>query len=117
MAACVLAGALRGGSGGVARGPRGEQRVPRGVPQDMDPIELVPEEPIGALGRVFRSIRAHPGLGLVPDDFRALGRWPKYLELAWSDARNRDDEPRARAALTQLSRQAEEAAAQMPVRV
>src|SRR6266436_5106923 len=72
MATCVLAEALQGGAGGVSRGPRGEQRVPRGVPQDMDPIELVPEEAEGTLAKVFRSIRAHLGLGLVPDDFRAL---------------------------------------------
>src|SRR5438067_9996124 len=104
MAVSVLAEALSGGVGGVARGPRGEQRVPRGVPHDMDPIELVPEDANGTLAKVFRSIRMHLGLGLVPDDFRALGRWPKYLELAWADARKRDDEPVARAALNELSR-------------
>jgi hypothetical protein len=116
MAACVLGEALRGSAGGVSRGPRGEQRVPRGVPQDMDPIELVPEEPNGMLAKVFRSIRAHLGLGLVPDDFRALGRWPKYLELAWDDARKRDDESAARSALKELETQAGEAARQLPVR-
>lgn len=117
MAVAVLAEALDGGVGGVSRGARGEQRVPRGVPQDMDPIELVPEEPNGALGKVFRGIRAHLGIGIVPDDFRALGRWSKYLELAWSDARKRDDEPAARAALKELSTQAQDAARQLPVRV
>ena len=115
MAACVLAEALQGGVGGVSRGPRGEQRVPRGVPQDMDPIELVPEDADGALAKVFRSIRAHLGLGLVPDDFRALGRWPKYLELAWSDARKRDEE--SGGAVKDLGAQAEDAARQLPVRV
>src|SRR5438067_7214958 len=104
MAVCVLAEALSGGVGGVARGPRGEQRVPRGVPHDMDPIELVPEAANGTLAKVFRSIRMHLGLGLVPDDFRALGRWPKYLDIDWADARKRDDEPVARAALNELSR-------------
>jgi len=117
MAVCGLAEALSGGVGGVARGPRGEQRVPRGVPHDMDPIELVPEDANGTLAKVFRSIRMHLGLGLVPDDFRALGRWPKYLDLAWADARKRDDEPVARAALNELGRSAEDAAAQLPVRV
>src|SRR6266446_1192573 len=115
MAVTVLAEALSGGVGGVSSGPRGEQRVPRGVPQDMDPIELVPEDADGALGKVFRSIRAHLGLGLVPDDFRALGRWPKYLELAWSDARKRDEE--SGGAVKDLGAQAEDAARQLPVRV
>src|SRR3989454_7940075 len=85
MAVAWLTGAVSRGVGGVSRGPRGEQRVPRGVPHEMDPIELVPEDADGALGKVFRSIRTHLGLGIVPDDFRALGRWPKYLELAWTD--------------------------------
>jgi hypothetical protein len=116
MAAAVLSQALREGVGGAKRGARAEQRVPRGVPQEMDHIELVPEDANGTLGRSFRSIRAHLGLGL-PDDFRALGRWPKYLELAWRDARERDDEPRARSALQELMQQADEAAQQLPVRV
>jgi halocarboxylic acid dehydrogenase DehI len=117
MAAAVLAQGLSGGVGGVPRGPRGEQRVPRGVPQEMDPIELVPEEANGGLAKVFRGIRNHLGLGLVPSDFRALARWPKYLELAWADARKRDEEPAARSAVKDLSAQADEAARQLPVRV
>src|SRR5438445_6894767 len=116
MAAAVLVQALNGGVGGAKRGARAEQRVPRGVPQDMDHIELVPEEANGNLAKSFRSIRAHLGLGIVPDDFRALGRWPKYLELAWADARKRDEEPRAEAALKELGQQADDAAAQLPVR-
>src|SRR5437660_4834567 len=115
MAVSVLAEALSGGVGGIARGPRGEQRVPRGVPHDMDPIELVPEDANGTLAKVFRSIRSHLGFGLVPDDFRALGRWPKYLDLAWADARKRDEE--GAASLKDLGRLADEAARQLPVRV
>jgi hypothetical protein len=117
MAVSMLQDALAGGVGGVARGPRGEQRIPRGVPQDMDPIELVPEDANGLLAKVFKSIRAQLGLGLIPTDFRALGRWPRYLELAWADARKRDEEPAARAAIKDLCSQAEEAARQLPVRV
>jgi hypothetical protein len=117
MAVAVLGEALSGGVGGVSRGPRGEQRVPRGVPHDMDPIELVAEDANGPLGKVFKSIRSHLGLGLVPDDFRALGRWPKYLELAWADSRKRDEEPAARAAVSELGRAAEDSARQLPVRV
>jgi hypothetical protein len=115
MAAALLSEALRGGCGGVARGARAEQRIPRGVPHDMDPIELVAEDANGSLSKVFKSIRVHLGLGLVPTDFRALGRWPKYLELAWSDARKRDEE--GPAALKELGTQADEAARQLPVRV
>src|SRR3989449_6792724 len=116
MAVTVLAEALSGGVGGVSSGPRAAQRVPRGVPHDMDPIELVPEDADGALGKAFRSIRTHLGLGIVPDDFRALGRWPKYLELAWSDARKRDGEAQARIALNQIGGVGGEAARQPPGR-
>jgi hypothetical protein len=116
MAVAVLSQAVNGGVGGLRRGARAEQRVPRGVPQDMDHIELVPEDAAGTLGKSFRSIRAHLGLGLVPDDFRAVGRWPKYLDIAWSDARKRDEEPRAKTALAELLSQADEMARQLPVR-
>src|SRR5439155_6803163 len=117
MATAVLSQALKDAVGGVKRGARAEQRVPRGVPQDMDHIELVPEDANGSLGKSFRSIRSHLGLGLVPDDFRALGRWPKYLELAWADARKRDEEPLAKSALKELMQQADSLAGQLPVRV
>ena len=117
MAVSVLSQALQGGVGGARKGARAEQRVPRGVPPESDHIELVPEDSNGGLGKSFRSIRSHLGLGLVPDDFRAFGRWPKYLELAWADARKRDEDPRAQTALAELSSQADEAARQLPVRV
>ncbi len=115
MATAVLAAALEGGTGGASKGARAEQRVPRGVPQDMDHIELVAEDANGTLGKTFRSIRAHLGLGIVPDDFRALGRWPKYLELAWADARKRDEHGAARSALKDLSAQADALAQQLPI--
>jgi hypothetical protein len=118
MAAVTLLGALEpGGIGGAKASARAQQRVPRGVPSDMDHIELVPEDATGTLGKTFRSIRTHLGLGLVPDDFRALGRWPKYLELAWGDARKRDAEPRAAEAATELGRLAEQFAQQLPVNI
>src|SRR5260370_22228046 len=44
MAVAILGQALAGGGGGASRGARAEQRVPRGVPPAMDPIELVAEE-------------------------------------------------------------------------
>src|SRR2546425_9769018 len=47
IAVAVLSEALKEGVGGLKRGARAEQRVPRGVPQDMDHIELVPEDANG----------------------------------------------------------------------
>jgi hypothetical protein len=106
-----------GTAGGGRETPRGLQRVPRGVPHEMDIVELVPEEANGTLARVFRSIRTHIGLGVVADDFRAFARWPKYLNIAWDDARKRGNDPRARAALADLWGQAEAAVSALPVKV
>ena len=88
--------ALHGTAGGGKETPRATQRIPRGVPHEADIVELLPEDANGNLGKVFRSIRGHLPFGMVPDDFRALGRWPKYLQLAWDDARKRDSDSRAR---------------------
>ncbi len=118
MAAVTLLGALEpDGIGGGKATARAQQRVPRGVPADMDHIELVPEDASGVLGKTFRSVRAHFGLGIVPDDFRALGRWPKYLELAWGDARKRDGVPGAHQAVAELGKLAEQFAQQLPVKL
>jgi Halocarboxylic acid dehydrogenase DehI len=120
LAAAVLCEAVRGGCGNASPGRatgRAMQRVPRGIPQDMDAVELVPEDANGALAKTFKQIRAHTGLGLVADDYRALGRWPRYLELAWADARARDLQPRAIAALEELRAFARAAAADLPVHV
>jgi hypothetical protein len=117
LAVAVLCEALNGGAGGGKETPRAMQRVPRGVPHEMDIVELVPEDADGGLAKVFKSIRVHLGLGLVADEFRALGRWPKYLQLAWDDARKRDDHPRARSAASDLWTHADATAATLPVRV
>jgi hypothetical protein len=120
LAAAVLFEAMRGTCGNAAPGRatgRAMQRVPRGIPQDMDAVELVPEDANGALAKTFKQIRAHTGLGLVADDYRALGRWPRYLELAWADARSRDLQPRAISALEELRVAARAAAVDLPVQV
>ena len=117
LVVAVLCEALGGEAGGGKETPRATQRVPRGVPHEMGIVELVPEDANGSLARVFKSIRAHLGLGAVADDFRAFGRWPKYLNLAWDDARKRDAEPRARGALDELWMQAEAATSTLPVKV
>jgi Halocarboxylic acid dehydrogenase DehI len=117
LVAAILCDAIGGTAGGGKETPRAMQRVPRGVPHEMGIVELVPEDANGSLARVFKTIRAHLGLGFVADDYRAFGRWPKYLTLAWDDARKRDGEPRAKAALEDLWAQAETIAASLPVTV
>jgi hypothetical protein len=83
----------------------------------MDIVELVAEDSEGDLARPFNSIRSHFDFGMVPDEFRAFGRWPKYLQLAWDDARKRDSEPRAQVALADLLATAEALVRTIPARV
>src|SRR4051812_41882759 len=113
----VLWEALHDIAGGGRETPRATQRVPRGVPHEMDIVELVAEDSEGDLARPFKTIRSHFGFEMVPDDFRALGRWPKYLQIAWDDARKRDAEPRAQAAISDLLAAAETLVRTIPARV
>jgi hypothetical protein len=113
----VLWEALHDIAGGGRETPRATQRIPRGVPHEMDIVELVAEDSEGDLGRPFKSIRSHFDFGMVPDEFRAFGRWPKYLQLAWDDARKRDSEPRAQAAIADLLASAEALVRTIPARV
>ena len=115
--AAVLWEALHDIAGGGRETPRATQRVPRGVPHEMDIVELVAEDSEGDLARPFKSIRSHFDFGMVPDEFRAFGRWPKYLQLAWDDARKRDSEPRAQGALADLLASAEALVRTIPARV
>ena len=113
----ALLRALDGSCGGGRASSRALMRIPAGEPEGMPEIEQVPEDVDGKLGRCFADIREHLKLERVPDDFLALGRWPKYLMTAWADARRRDDEQRAREAIEDLCVQADAAAEQFPLRV
>ncbi|MFL5247445.1 MAG: hypothetical protein ACJ79V_06435 [Myxococcales bacterium] len=113
----ILWEALHDIAGGGRETPRATQRIPRGVPHEMDIVELVAEDSEGDLDRSFKSIRSHFSFGLVPDEFRAFGRWPKYLQLAWDDARKRDSEPRAQGAIADLLASAEGLVRTIPARV
>lgn len=114
LVAASLTRALDGGGDAGRPSSRALMRLPRGLPEEMPPLELVPEDVDGELGNCLGEIRTHIALGYIPDDFRALARWPRYLELAWADARKRDADPRARDAVEQLCVQADSFAAQLP---
>src|SRR2546422_915870 len=61
LAIAVLCEAMQGVAGGGKETPRAMQRIPRGVPHEMDIVELVAEDANGALAKVFKSIRGHLG--------------------------------------------------------
>ncbi|MFQ5899747.1 MAG: halocarboxylic acid dehydrogenase DehI family protein [Candidatus Methylomirabilia bacterium] len=51
--------------------------------QEVRLVEL--EEAPTNVQTVYREVMKGLGLSFVPSDFRALGRWPDYLEPAWED--------------------------------
>jgi hypothetical protein len=65
------------------------------LPHHMNPtrfqdIKLVEREQASpAVQAVYAELMAAHGLPFVPSDYRALGRWPDFLAVAWEDWRGR----------------------------
>jgi hypothetical protein len=59
--------------------------------QEVRLVEL--EEAPLALQTVYREIMKASGVPFVPSDYRALGRWPDYLELAWDEWKKKISTP------------------------
>jgi hypothetical protein len=51
--------------------------------QDIALVEM--DEAPPPVQSVYREILKVCGLPFVPSDYRALGRWPEYLEMTWKD--------------------------------
>jgi len=51
--------------------------------QEVRLVEL--EEALPSIQTVYREIIKASGVPFVPSDYRALARWPDYLELAWEE--------------------------------
>jgi hypothetical protein len=66
------------------QGRGSSELIERGAPARMAPLELV-DEPVEdeALKKVFRDIRRALGCAELPQDFRVLALWPRYLTPAW----------------------------------
>lgn len=72
--------------GGGARAGQ-ERKIPRGAPAAMPAISLLPLEPDDPrLRRIFDAAARAVGQPTVPSLYRALGRWPDYLEAVWESA-------------------------------
>lgn len=75
--------ALAGETVGVDGGG-GAERIVRGTPAKMYPMEMLPEEPEDERVRsIFADIRETLGLSRVNSDYRTLALWPDYLAAAW----------------------------------
>jgi hypothetical protein len=60
------------------------ERIERGEPPGMYPMELVAEEPDDErLSNLFDDIEKTLGLSTINSDYRTLGLWPDYLGAAW----------------------------------
>lgn len=61
--------------------------MPRAPIYQIDPIPVMVEEhhALGGLKTVYEDIKATLGLPFVNSDYKAMGRWPSYLALAWGD--------------------------------
>lgn len=74
-------------------------RMPRAPIYQIDPIPVMVEEhhALGGLKAVYEDIKATLGLPFVNSDYKAMGRWPSYLALAWQDLKpSIDSEPYVR---------------------
>lgn len=58
---------------------------------DVRLVELEDAPP--PLQAVYREIMKVTGLNFVASDYRALGRWPDYLELAWEEWKKKTPTP------------------------
>lgn len=114
LAAVALS--LRGeGIGGREISREDRERIERGAPVGMAPLEVVPagrgeRESLRILGDCRRT------LGFTPADgpFHALALWPEYLKAAWRDLRPTATAPPFRAAADELRDRARELARGLP---
>lgn len=59
--------------------------LPRSPIYQLDPIPVMIEEhhALGGLQAVYDNIKKKLDLPFVNSDYKAMGRWPSYLQLAW----------------------------------
>jgi hypothetical protein len=71
--------------GGTASGRW--DRLPRSPIYQLDPIPVMVEEhhALEGLHAIYEDIKLTLGLPFVNSDYKAMGRWPSYLALAWQD--------------------------------
>ena len=73
----------------IGRTAAGEpERIERGEPTKMFPMEMVAEEPEEKdIRELFDDIKTTLALPTINSDYRTLALWPKYLAAAWQRLR------------------------------
>jgi hypothetical protein len=119
LAVSALRSAAHGQVPRVAILPAAEKRqVLPGIAPGMPMIEMVnPETGDERLYRIFGDIKASSPAGIVNSDYRALAKWPDFLEGAWSAVKPRMTTPEYRRATRQLRWMADEAVLGFPFRL
>lgn len=73
----------------LVEGPPGNpfahaERIERGIPQGMYPMEMEPDAPEDdRIRTIFDDIKTELNLQAINSDYRTLALWPEYLEAAW----------------------------------
>lgn len=111
LAVSALRSSILGQLPRAAMLPAAEKRqIVPGVAPGMPTIEMVHTDTKDErLQRIFDDIRAASPAGVVSSDYRALAKWPDYLEGAWSAVKPRMSTPAYRRATRQLRWMADEA--------
>ena len=95
-----------------------KRQIATGVPDGAVPIETIESEAADAqIGAIFDDIQATSDPPVVNMVYRALARWPAYLETSWESIKPMIERQEYRAAQRQLRRQADEAVMALPFRM
>lgn len=72
---------------GGRKGANRRDGMPRSPIYQTGPVPVMVEEhhALGGLQAVYEDIKATLELPFVNSDYKAMARWPSYLELAWGD--------------------------------
>lgn len=119
LAVSALRSSMLGQVPRVAILPGSEKRqIASGVAPGMPTIEPVdPDARNERLDRIFADIKSSSPAGVVNSDYRALAKWPDFLEGAWAAVKPRMETPEYRRAIRQCRWMADEAVLGFPFRM
>lgn len=114
MLTSAVCHALDGGEIGTGENAAAE-RIQRGEPPGMFPMEMAPEESDDeALQAAFEDIKNTLELPSINSDYRTLGLWPEYLAVVWQKLKPQVTEDRYRQAADALRQIARDLAPSSP---
>lgn len=92
------------------------ERIERGEPPGMFPMEMVAEEPDDdRLRELFEDIQSTLNLPSINSDYRTLGLWPDYLGAAWAKLKPLVGQPASVQAADALRETARALARELPL--